>query len=303
MKTAALRLVVATSVIATGVEGQQANPVAQAVLDHVPIAVRDLDSATATYSALGFAIKPGRLHPNSLVNAFVKFPDGSLLELITASEDGDSLATWYRDFIELREGAAFIALETDDMKAVARSLESSGIGFVDTGPQSAGFRTVALDVREPFRRIFFIEYDAPIVEPDSIVSHANTVSGIGAVWLVVEDMRSATEWLVQAGWTAEDAVPFQPFKALGRAFPTGRGDLVLVAPTDLAGYTVSYLNSMGPSILGVTLVVDDIARARDVLQAGTGRRFVVRAVPGKGLSLLVPPRYAHGLWLEFLQRP
>jgi hypothetical protein len=30
-------------------------------------------------------------------------------------------------------------------------------------------------------------------------------------------------------------------------------------------------------------------------------RFVVRAVPGKGLSLLVPTNYAHGLWLEFLQ--
>jgi hypothetical protein len=48
-------------------------------------------------------------------------------------------------------------------------------------------------------------------------------------------------------------------------------------------------------------MVEDLSRTRAVLKAGTGKTFVVRAVPGKGLSLLVSPRYAHGLWLEFLQ--
>ena len=294
-------LALAVSVPAAVVAAQEVGPIAAAALDHVPIAVRDIDSATSTYGALGFTIMPGRLHPNSILNAFVKFHDGSYLELITAGENGDSLAAWYRAFSRVREGGAFVSLRTVAMEPVVATLVSGGIDFVDTGGEAAAFRTVALDAPEPFRRIFFIEYVAPTIEADSLLTHANTATGIDAVWIAVEDLRMATEWLEHAGWTAGEAVPFQPFKALGRAFPAGQGDLVLVAPTDLAGYTVGYLDRIGPSIMGVTLMVEDLSRTRAVLKAGTGKTFVVRAVPGKGLSLLVSPRYAHGIWLEFLQ--
>ncbi len=287
---------------ASMVEAQELSPIAAAALDHVPIAVRSLDSATATYGSLGFTIKPGRLHPNSILNAFMTFRNGTSLELITASEDGDSLAAWYRAFSRVREGAAFVSLRTVEMESVIAALDSGGVGLVDSDGETTAFRTVALDAPEPFRRIFFIEYRAPTIETDSFLTHANTSTGIDAVWFAVEDLRTATEWLEQAGWTAEEAVPFQPFRALGRAFPAGGGDLVLVAPTDLAGYTVGYLNRIGPSIMGVSVLVENLSRTRQVLKDGTGKTFVIRAVPGKGLSLLVSPRYAHGLWLEFFQR-
>jgi len=53
-------------------------------LDHVPLAVKDLEQAKADFEALGFALKPGRPHDNGLRNAHVKFPDGTEIELITA---------------------------------------------------------------------------------------------------------------------------------------------------------------------------------------------------------------------------
>jgi len=59
-------------------------------LDHIPIAVRDLDRAKADFEALGFVLKPGRLHTNGLRNAHAKFADGTELELITASGQSTS---------------------------------------------------------------------------------------------------------------------------------------------------------------------------------------------------------------------
>ena len=44
-------------------------------LDHVPIAVGDLDAAAARYRALGFALKPGRPHANGIRNQHAKFAD------------------------------------------------------------------------------------------------------------------------------------------------------------------------------------------------------------------------------------
>ena len=50
-------------------------------LDHVVMVVAELDSAEARLAPLGFRIKPGRLHPDNLLNAHVKFADGTELEL------------------------------------------------------------------------------------------------------------------------------------------------------------------------------------------------------------------------------
>ncbi|HEX8906001.1 MAG TPA: VOC family protein, partial [Longimicrobiaceae bacterium] len=54
-------------------------------VDHVPVAVRDLEAAVRDFAALGFSFKPGRPHPNSILNQHVKFRDGTEVELITAT--------------------------------------------------------------------------------------------------------------------------------------------------------------------------------------------------------------------------
>ncbi len=87
-------------------------------LGHVPIAVKDLDGATTDYRALGFSLKPGRLHDDSVLNAHAKYPDGTELELITASRPVDELARKYLDLIAHADGPAFVALEATDFAAV-----------------------------------------------------------------------------------------------------------------------------------------------------------------------------------------
>ena len=62
-------------------------------IDHVNIAVKDLEAAKRQYEKLGFSIKPGRLHESGILNAFTKFKDGNLLELITSSKEADELSS------------------------------------------------------------------------------------------------------------------------------------------------------------------------------------------------------------------
>jgi hypothetical protein len=46
-------------------------------IDHIPLAVRDLEQASDAYRSFGFTLKPGRLHDDGIRNNHVKFKDGS----------------------------------------------------------------------------------------------------------------------------------------------------------------------------------------------------------------------------------
>ena len=51
-------------------------------IDHIVIAVADLDAAVRDYTALGFTVLPGGEHPRGSRNALVVFADGAYLEII-----------------------------------------------------------------------------------------------------------------------------------------------------------------------------------------------------------------------------
>jgi hypothetical protein len=116
-------------------------------LDHVVIAVKDLDASTASFRQLGFTIKPGRLHPNGLLNNHVKFRDGSEIELMTVRGAAtDSMSRNYADLIASGDGGVYLALRAASMKvaedaAIASQLttrrSSSGpwqfLGFAKCG--------------------------------------------------------------------------------------------------------------------------------------------------------------------------
>jgi len=69
-------------------------------LDHIPFAVKNLEIATHAYAEMGFAFKPGRFHENGIRNNHVKFPDGSGIELLSASQANDELTTHYLEEAE-----------------------------------------------------------------------------------------------------------------------------------------------------------------------------------------------------------
>src|SRR5438046_8977547 len=76
-------------------------------IDHTPVVVADLEKAQADFRKLGFAIKPGRFHAGGILNAHVKFPDGTEIELITAPKAVDALTREYRARLEKGEGPVY----------------------------------------------------------------------------------------------------------------------------------------------------------------------------------------------------
>jgi len=70
--------------------------VAGLALDHVVIAVSELEAAMADYRALGFTVVAGGSHPGRTShNALVVFADGSYLELI-AWESPNPAERWFK---------------------------------------------------------------------------------------------------------------------------------------------------------------------------------------------------------------
>src|SRR5262245_9874744 len=78
-------------------------------IDHVPVAVGDLDRAGDRYRSLGFALKDGRPHEDGIRNLHAKFTDGTEIELITAPAATDALTRTYREHLKAGDGPAFLA--------------------------------------------------------------------------------------------------------------------------------------------------------------------------------------------------
>ena len=96
-------------------------------IDHMPLAVKDLEQASDTYRQLGFSLKPGRLHEDGIRNNHVKFKDGSGIELLNPpSKSVDALTAHYLGHLKQGDcpviGAVFHA---QDAATAVRYLDSS----------------------------------------------------------------------------------------------------------------------------------------------------------------------------------
>jgi catechol 2,3-dioxygenase-like lactoylglutathione lyase family enzyme len=98
-------------------------------LDHIPVAVSDLERAATTYAGLGFSLKPGRDHANGIRNQHVKFRDGAGIELLTAPRGVDALSTHYVDHLAAGEGPAFVSFHARDTGRLHAALRGGGFGF------------------------------------------------------------------------------------------------------------------------------------------------------------------------------
>jgi hypothetical protein len=159
-------------------------------LDHVPVAVRDLEQASATYRALGFALKPGRQHANGIRNAHVKFPDGAGLELLTAPRAVDTLSAHYVALLRAGEGPAFISFHARDSGGLHAALREGGYEFRQEGGIT--------DLLDPELAEVFLVRDnrSPTDRPEHF-AHANGAVALGAVWVATDDGDALARLLVQ----------------------------------------------------------------------------------------------------------
>jgi catechol 2,3-dioxygenase-like lactoylglutathione lyase family enzyme len=147
-------------------------------LDHVVVAVRDLDAASDAYRGLGFTLKEGRLHRNGIRNRHAKLRDGFSLELLTIDgEPGGETAARYAEFLAEGEGAAYLALRAEPSEVVDAA-SRAGIEAFISGERGFTYATLA----DPdLAAVFFLGYETPVTDPAGIVTHANGVVGVDEV--------------------------------------------------------------------------------------------------------------------------
>lgn len=108
-------------------------------LDHIGVAVKDLESSLAAYQALGlFSVHREHIDQDGVEVAFVPF-EGGRFELLHPDRNDSPVAK----FLERRgEGMHHVALAVEDIEAHLADLKSQGIRLIDNSPRPGAENTL-----------------------------------------------------------------------------------------------------------------------------------------------------------------
>ena len=170
-------------------------------LDHIVIAVADLEAAFADYTALGFTVIRGGEHANGIThNVLVVFQDGAYLELIAwkRPEPGNR---WSDIFHTHGEGFVDHALLPDNTAAVVSRAQARGLDIADPVPggrnRPDGERLEWQTARSPKADVPFLCGDITPrrlrVQEGDVRRHANGVTGVARLMIAVNDVDVSTK--------------------------------------------------------------------------------------------------------------
>jgi catechol 2,3-dioxygenase-like lactoylglutathione lyase family enzyme len=230
-------------------------------LDHLVIAVPDLASATKTYRDLGFSVVAGGRHPGvGTENALIAFRDSAYLELIAFHEPRPDHRWW----APLQSGGGLVdfCLQTDDLAADAGAFRGAGAHMGEPErrhrmrPDGVEVRWTAVHARGEQRGVvpFLLAEDTGRDERvPSQRTHANGVTGVGCLTVVVHDLAAVRHWYASALGVAGQDVASPELGAVGARFAIGSHTFEFLAPTG-AGAVRDWLAHRGASPYAATLV-------------------------------------------------
>ena len=167
-------------------------------IDHVVVAVRDLDRARDAYTRLGFTLTPRGHHTLGSQNHCIMF-GRDYLELLAPPKAHPAMQ-YYNDFLAKGDGVAAIALATTDAVAAYEAWRAKGIEAeapldfsrpveLPGGARDAAFRIVQLPLEQtPGCRGFLCQhFTRDVVWRPEYQEHAVGATEIAGVALIVED--------------------------------------------------------------------------------------------------------------------
>lgn len=164
-----------------GQNSQCSAPNAAIRLDHAIVVVKDLDSAASRLGPAGFRFKPGRLHPDSILNRHIKFRDGTELELMTlAGTPTSQMARDYATLLSRGEGGVYAALWTSDMGRVHAAAARLGAPRLT---QAGAWQFLSLPDVFDTHTVFLGAGGLAANDPDSVLAHPNGAMGLRATWV------------------------------------------------------------------------------------------------------------------------
>lgn len=251
-------------------------------IDHLVLAVHDLDAAALFYERLGFQVGARNRHPWGTENRLVQF-QSSFLELITVGKGAEiaphgprffSFGAFVRDYLARREGLAMLVLDSRDARNDAARFAESGIGdyepflFERKGRRPDGSEThvaftlaFATDPHLPETSFFVCQQHFPEAfwNPD-LQSHANGAADVSAVTLSVEHPPVHTSFLKAFSGAANEGE--------GSFFALKNGSkLQVVAGEDASGFTAFRVRVPDLTVVKAKLSEEQIAfhEAQDYL--------------------------------------
>lgn len=256
-------------------------------LDHIPVAVSNLELAADRYREIGFTLKPGKPHENGIRNQHVKFADGTEIELITAAEARDAVTTTYIRHLEQGDGPAFAVFYAPDPDVVSRRLDSLQLLYSRTG------RFLTFPPTDRLHYIFFGPRNHSPTDRPEHFEHANGAEALIGLWIAGDSLEREEEIFVGLGARLSDEDVLSPFVSSGRVarFPEAE---VLILPVDRELV-------QGRRIIGATLRTRSLEELQRVL-AGGPWDAIAPVVTMEGRSIFLPPDITHGIWLEFREQ-
>lgn len=254
-------------------------------IDHLNIAVRELDKAAAVYEALGFTIKPGRVHENTIDNRHIKFADGTEVELITAEQPTDQQASEYLQIIRHGDGPGFLACRTKGFDATTRAWEKYDLTL--RFGMSHGARSATIAPGQPLRPIWLLDKADAKADKQKFTQHANTATGIHGVWYAPYFRNELVSFCQSMGFTPAPAEHAPATEVIG--ISEGRAFFVVDLPMPV---------KLRP-IIGLSIVVDDIKAVQTILN--TNNVTMEQEATEENPAIIVPPTSTHGIWIEFRQ--
>ncbi len=167
-------------------------------LDHVVIAVADLERAVGLCTQAGFTVAPGGRHPGrNTRNALIVFEDGAYLELITYAVPSPD-ERWWRELDAQGDGLVDFALLPQDLPAAIAQAQARGLTDI-RGPLP-GSRDRPDGVHIAWQTARQAQHDLPFLCADltpralrvpegAVRRHRNGARGIAELTVAVNDVQ------------------------------------------------------------------------------------------------------------------
>jgi len=247
-------------------------------VNHTPIVVSNLEKAEADFHAMGFTIKPGRLHPDGIRNAHVKFADETELELITAPKAVDDLTMEYRKKLQSGEGPVYYGLSVTDLDQILAKANAANL------PLKSEDGLLTFPIGSPLHAVFFGRLEkAPTDRPEYFV-HPNTATRLSGFW--VKDSTPLRDMFRAMNVPLSQEQICGPMQSPSMVARLPNGDVHLISQAD------------NTDVFGAQVNVRDISTAEAALRSAG---FRPQKFACDEASLWLPPSAAHGIWLEFTQ--
>lgn len=166
-------------------------------IDHVTIAVDDLDQAAKIFAAQDFTLKKPHLYSSGpqagLKTQSIRLASGQYLQLVSLNKKGKkkgALAKWYAKQLKNTQGGATLVLEHSHPKELCQLYQKRNIACLfESHP---GYDWMSFKTSGPFHPLAFIKYKKRPKIFKELIEHDNKVSRIKK--LILSQQGSFEKW-------------------------------------------------------------------------------------------------------------